>query len=525
MPCPTLPVLQHYGLADGLDVQITSSAANQSRSESVVGVNPTNPQNLICASKKFIDPQKYHFTISTSYSINGGHSWTESPLTMPAGWDGMTDPDLTFDYLGNAYLIVEPLKFGATDIVGMGMYVYKSVNGGHTWAPPVQLHPDSTDDKQWIDSDTNPGSPHYGAIYAVWAANTPLRFARSTDHGQTWKGIGNSPSGTQVSNDSCFAPSICIGPDGVIHVSWHMPGSQNIMYTRSTDGGSTFEPVTAKVTGISSLTSFLPNTNGWPHFPNATFRVLTIVTSCIASGNRLLIAWADFRENVSRIYYRIATNSGTNWLGPNNGQRLLPGYVEPGQHHFHPQLTMAGNESVGCAFYDFGLKGGKYTIDVKLCESCSDGDSFTYPINITDNPWDPKINAPLSHGDPQVTFIGEYFGLSAAYDSFAVVWTDTRTGVQELFFDKGALVKVTDPPHVPAEVATILAGVVQDGGGLVIVDHKIIRIPPWDPGIDILNALVAMDSVKDIRNRGAARAMASLRAIIVDVAKQEIQQG
>src|SRR5262249_38061151 len=276
-----------------------------------------------------------------------------------AGWDGMTDPDLTFDHLGNAYLIVEPLTFG-TDITGMGMYVYKSTDGGVTWHPPVQLHPDSTDDKQWIDADTSPMSPYYGAIYAVWGGNTPLRFARSTDHGLTWKGIGNTPSGTQVSTDTSFAPSICIGPDGVIHVCWHVPGTTSIMYTRSTDGGSSFEPITAKITGVSSLTSFLPNTHGWPHFPQATFRVMTLVTSCMPAAARLVIAWADYREGVSRIYYRVATNSGTTWLGPASGQALLPGYIAPGQHHFHPQLAAAASQAVGCAFYEFGLKSAKY---------------------------------------------------------------------------------------------------------------------------------------------------------------------
>src|SRR3981081_4243866 len=101
MPCPSLPALQHYALAAGADVKITSSTPSQSRSESVVGVNPTNSQNLICASQRFIDPKKYHFTISTSYSMDAGHTWTESAPKMPAGWDGMTDPDLTFDHLGN----------------------------------------------------------------------------------------------------------------------------------------------------------------------------------------------------------------------------------------------------------------------------------------------------------------------------------------------------------------------------------------------------------------------------------------
>ena len=53
------------------------------------------------------------------------------------------------------------------------------------------------------------------------------------------------------------------------------------------------------------------------------------------------------------------------------------------------------------------------------------------------------------------------------------------------------------------------------------IGGKIIRIPPWDPWIDVLYSLEAMDSVKQIKNAGAARAMASLRQIIVNVAQHE----
>jgi hypothetical protein len=323
-----------------------------------------------------------------------------------------------------------------------------------------------------------------------------------------------------VRPDSCFAPSLCIGPDGVIHVSWHSPGTQSISYTRSTDGGDTFEPVTTPITGISGLHNALPNTLGFPTFPNSTFRILTIVTSCIAAGNRLVIAWADFRENVSRIYYRVATNSGTSWLGAASGRPLLFGYSNPGQHHFHPQLTTAGNQSVGCAFYEFGPKAGRHLIDTKLSHSCNDGDSFNYPCTITDSPWDPAVNAPWSHGHSNLTFIGEYFGLSAFDDAFAVVWTDTRTGVQELFFDRGSMVAVWNRPQVPAEVQTILAGVVQDGGGIVFVGGKVIRVPPWDPTINILHSLVAIDSVSQIEDEAAAEALASLKQVIANVANK-----
>ena len=71
-------------------------------------------------------------------------------------------------------------------------------------------------------------------------------------------------------------------------------------------------------------------------------------------------------------------------------------------------------------------------IDVNLAQSFDDGLSFGY-FTVTDQPWDPAIDAPWSHGASQVTFIGDYFGLSANTQGFIPVWTDTRTGVQELW--------------------------------------------------------------------------------------------
>jgi hypothetical protein len=63
-------------------------------------------------------------------------------------------------------------------------------------------------------------------------------------------------------------------------------------------------------------------------------------------------------------------------------------------------------------------------------------------------------------------------------------------------------------------------GVIQDGGGAVLVDSVIIHIPPGDPILDILNAIAAMDAVKRIQNAGAQQAMASLRRIIANVARE-----
>lgn len=69
-------IFTQSGLFQSLDVQVTHSQPNESRSESFVAINPTNTSNLIAASKKFIDPMKYHFTVRPMYSTNSGATWT-----------------------------------------------------------------------------------------------------------------------------------------------------------------------------------------------------------------------------------------------------------------------------------------------------------------------------------------------------------------------------------------------------------------------------------------------------------------
>lgn len=92
-------------------------------------------------------------------------------------------------------------------------------------------------------------------------------------------------------------------------------------------------------------------------------------------------------------------------------------------------------------------------------------------------------------------FIGEYFGLNADEEDFALLWTDTRTGVQELFSDVVHTKKVSCP-RIPELVGTILAGIVEDGGGLIIVGGKVVRVPPRSPVLPQLEELAQTAAVR-----------------------------
>jgi|GEM_PF-1244554 len=422
------------------NIQVTSSpGANNARSENAVVVNPNNPQQVVTSSKRFNNITTYDFTLGVSFSTDGGQTWTESAaLTLPPGATVMTDPTLAWDDLGNIFLV---------GLVGnnpptwntIGMAVYKSTNGGQNWGTPLLIHSSSNDDKQWAAGDTNPASPHHGNVYAVWDDGALMRFARTLDHGATWIGVGASTiGGSSLTNDS-FSPELNVAANGDIYIVYiNGQSGPDIKFLKSTDGGETFTGPFVAAAGMTSLRGTFPTVGGFPHFPGGIFRVLSLPTGCTGVGDNIIVAWADGREGgasrVSRIYYRRSPDGGTTWLGPASGQPLLTSPIPANFHHFHPQLISDPSGVICCAYYEFGPKPSTPLIDVVMAQSLDGGATFV-PFTITDQPWDPAVDAPLSHGDPTVTFIGDYFGIAASNLGFYPLWTDTRTGIQELWGD------------------------------------------------------------------------------------------
>jgi hypothetical protein len=276
------------------------------------------------------------------------------------------------------------------------------------------------------------------------------------------------------------------------------------------------------VNGVQGLTAPpLLKTGSWAEFPNAKFRVLTLATGC-AVGGRFMVAWSDMREGHARIYYHLSDDSGATWA-PSTGQPLWPTLaVSSPVQQFHPQLVADGEGIVACAFYEFGPNPQGYRIDTRIMLSFDAATSFWLPVDVSDSPWDPAVNAPLSHGNPNDTFIGEYFGLDAAASGFAVVWTDTRTGVQELFYDFVGTSKF-DPPRWFTEgiVATLLTpGIAAGAGGWVIVGGKIVRVPPRGPSYALLQAITLLDSASEMEHAVGRKLQQQIGEAIVVIAKE-----
>jgi hypothetical protein len=503
------------------NIQVThDKSLNNARSESSILINQNNPMQIVAGSKKFKNIKTYDFTLATTYSTDGGYNWNDSAdLSMP-GFTLLTDPALAWDDSGNVFLVGlsgnNPPTFDTVGIV-----IYKSIDGGQTWSAPNLIHTSAGDDKQWAAGDSNPASNYHGRVYAVWDDGSDMRFARTKDHGATWVGAGAgvTPAGTVLVNDS-FSPEINVAANGNVYIVWI--ATSEIKMIVSTDGGDSFHPAISPATAVHTLGASLPAPHGWPVFPGGSFRVLTIPTACVF-GQMVTVAWADYREGVSRIYYALSTNGGASWNTGPSGHPLLAGGAAPNQQHFHPQIVSDPTGVIGCAFYEFGPKPNTPLIDVIMAQSFDGGASFKH-FTVTDEPWDPTIDVPWSHGDSNVTFIGDYFGLDASVNGFYPLWTDTRTGIQELWTAIEPTQVVTAPP-IYGQVAQILYGIIQGGGGAEIVGGHIIKIPPWGPPeLDILLGVAAHRIAVLVSSaEGIALQKAALN-MVTKVAQKEVRR-
>ena len=323
------------------------SNPENARSESDIAVNPLNPYNMVGSSKRFTNITGYAFSLAAYATFDGGQTWAETilPLTDTNGtvYPSTTDPAVAFDDLGNVYIVALPWLGEAGPNAGqtIGMSVYQSTDGGRTWNTPVLIHSSTTDDKQAVWADTNPSSPFKGNVYAAWDDTSftgNMLFARTTNHGASWKGITqggvDQPAGTPIPGISdSFSPEITVAADGTVIVVWVAGETEDtVKIVTSSDGGSTFSAPGVVASGISNLFQTQPTLGGFPVFPGASFRLITYGTDT-TSGSNLTVAWADSREGNCRIYYRHSPNLGSSWDGPGSVWREDAGFPPATGNH------------------------------------------------------------------------------------------------------------------------------------------------------------------------------------------------
>jgi hypothetical protein len=447
-------------------------------SESDIRIDPTNPKHLIGQSKWAVNGEGYNHLLGFYESFDSGKTWpVQGHVPGYEGWTDNTDPVGAFDPWGNFYSLILPYQF-YYDKFGY----HKYDNGSHQTNPTVPpeaiaiaVHPARTlpgktpaanwitthnsqpdylmtapnastndPDKQWITIDTNPSSPYYGRIYAMWTLfvlNPSVIYESHADAQPDgthtdWSAPQILPTVPGKRWDTYLLPHVA--PDGTIWTTTtNNPQKQdfshaNISLIWSSDGGVTWQGPLLVVQNVNV-----------PTYQNTTFREGIVNTFAVGTQKMgdyypLYVSYEDGGTGLSNVYLVASYDGGQTWTGP-----ILVNDNTGPTEALQPNLDVAPNGTVAVTFYDRrlpcpsqgdpdaagsgvaydpgtasspGTPWGRtnYCVNTAIQFYKPDLTPVKHNIRLSAHTWDPQLSAMhpgciCSSG----TFIGDYFGIAS----------------------------------------------------------------------------------------------------------------
>ena len=503
-PYPT-QVGSNAGFATG------PAALVKNHSESDIRVDPTNPAHLIGSVKWFVSAEGYNHLLGFYESFDGGLTWpVQGHIPGYEGWTDNTDPVGAFDGYGNYYELILPYQFFYTsggghsyqtnpnkepnpavpaEAISIAVRPHGSTtatqwltthNGGPDYVAPYAAKGQEPD-KQWITIDTNPTSPFYNTVYAMWAvfdginSKPVVSIAHANPNGThtDWSAPKILPTVNNTASDTYLLPHVA--PDGTVYTSvTNFPSKHGrccitVYVDKSSDGGKTWQALS---TAISQIT--VPAFVGG--YANTTFtdgidNTFTVGLVQVNGHYPLYIAYNERRTTVSNVLITASYDGGITWTPPvqvNDNQSPVD--------EFQPNLAAAANGTVAVNFYDRRLAcpaagtaeavaaglaldqvnpnfpgtppygATNYCINTSIQFYRSDLRPVGHNIRISEHSWDPQLNAPFRFCSCDATagFIGDYFGNT--FSGTTSITTSIST------FDDG-----TNPAHYQQQVVATLA--------------------------------------------------------------------
>jgi hypothetical protein len=446
-------------------------------SESDIRVDPTNPKHLIGSSKWFVSAEGYNHLFGFYESFDGGKTWSvQGHIPGYEGWTDNTDPVGAFDGFGNYYELFLPYQFfyNADGTHNFQINPSREPNPAHPaevisvavrkhgatavsdWITTHNGHPDYVatydskgrePDKQWITSDTNPASPFYNRIYAMWVVFTgPLTAQPLVSYAQA------QPDGTHTDWSAPIRlPEVSASPTGASYLLPHVTPDGTVYTTltttkpamkfsfdkialdRSTDGGVTWTTVSTVADDITAPPARYANTT----FRDGILNSFGVGNQLVGGHYPLYVTWEDYSAGVTNILLAASSDGGKSWTAPiqvNDNQTPVD--------EFQPNLTVTADGTVSVAFYDRRLScpaansteatgagialdqvnpnyagslppygATNYCVNASMQFYSATLTPLGHNMRLTQHTWDPQLNSPhTSCATCITTFIGDYFG-------------------------------------------------------------------------------------------------------------------
>jgi hypothetical protein len=395
--------------------------------EPSLAINPRNPRNLLGACMVWHGNQVEHEIIATYASFDGGRAWhSNGALPLPHNTMFADDVSVAFDPAGRGFVC-------ATAVTGpgdRGVYLWRTDDGGVSFSGPIPVVTRVFVDHPWLAI-----APDRGNMHAVWVDYQALGYTRSLDGGATFDAARAIPA---ADGTSINGPMVAAGRGGLVAA----------IYAIATDGPGGSDPGGAAASGDSKQgpggdtnmqIGVVCSANAGQSFAAPLTLGTTAFDIALAGdvhpGSSPAIAAAP---NHRALYAAFVTHEP----GAGHSDVMVTASLDRGRSwstpaaatppdnriYFQPQLAV--DRSGRVALSAFALADGR--IDTVLFRSPARRLSFGPPLTVTNRSFDPARG--VQGGKHGAWWVGDYQGLAASTASAVhPLWNDTRTGALELF--------------------------------------------------------------------------------------------
>jgi BNR repeat-like domain len=418
-------------LAAGRNVRVNPVGPLEAHNSPSLAANPRRPDNVVLTHRL----DRTEFSSFVEWSDDGGRSWRQTALPLPAGIDRPFAPDAAFAPDGTLYV-------SYVNLVGNGnvpdnLWVARSTDGGRSLSAPVRVAGELAFQGR-IAAGTD------GSVYVTWLqarevglfkmprTPNPIVAARSTDGARTFSGpvvVSDLP------RQRVAAASPVVDRDGRLVVLYEDFKSDRrdfeflegppaeepfaLVLTVSTDGGRTFSPGRELETGVVATRRFLVFL---PEFPS------------LAAGRdgSLVVAWADGRSGDEDVLLRRSVDGGRTWT---DAVKVNDNRLGDGTDQYLPRVAVAPSGRIDVLFLDRRRDRKNVFADAFLAVSENGGRSFEN-LRVSSKSFDTRVG-PMIDATFPVDF-GSRLGLVSRDDGILAAWTDSRfgnegTGRQDIF--------------------------------------------------------------------------------------------
>ena len=441
-----------------------------------VEVNPANPLNVSVSSNDYGSCCDQYYT-----TVDGAESWSTGNMSIEKPLKIGSDPVTVFDRK-HGMTIHASLSFSVQHAQGTqacdgDVLVSPSPDGGLSWLKPVVVDDgigcdfsklQLFNDKEWIATDNNPASPHYGRTYLTWTKfksaygaylESPIFESHSDDGGFSWSApqeISGSNAaictlqadGSSAECDQDQGSVVTVAPDGTVHVAFvneqnaslqeaEEAGESQYLLVTSTNGGVAWSSPSF-IVGLEDGNRDYPlNVDERQTLTGYQVRVWS-VGNIVASplDGTLYLVFSDNRNGVhdsdvpvtnTDVFLMVSADGGGSWTGPMQ--------VDSGQgDQWFPWVDVdPTNGTIGILYHDRGASNGALYATA-LAEGTP---GSLVKTTVSAAPSDPTdsvfFQAQVEGCEACATFHGDYIGLSYGSDGVAnVAWTDMSVFSAEL---------------------------------------------------------------------------------------------